>query len=85
MIKVCIIGLGYVGMPILANLSKKYETVGYDNNSNRVDYLRKGIDIFNEFSKKDLSKIKATFTDKLKNIKSCNLFIVTVPTLYFFK
>lgn len=83
MIKVCIIGLGYVGMPILANLSKKYETVGYDNNSNRVDYLRKGIDIFNEFSKKDLSKIKATFTDKLKNIKSCNLFIVTVPTPIF--
>ena len=83
MIKVCIIGLGYVGMPILANLSKKYETVGYDNNSNRIDYLRKGKDIFNEFSKKDLSKIKATFTDKLRNIKSCNLFIVTVPTPIF--
>ena len=46
--------------------------------------IRKGIDIFNEFSK-DLSKIKATFTDKLKNIKSCNLFIVTKSKLLFFK
>ena len=83
MIKVCIIGLGYVGLPILANLSKKYKTVGYDNNSQRVDFLKRGLDAFNEFSKKDLNKIKTTFTSKLEKITSCNLFIVSVPTPIF--
>lgn len=83
MFKVCIIGLGYVGLPILANLSKKYVTVGYDNNSQRIKSLKQGIDIFNEFSKKDLNKIKTTYTNKLKKITTCNLFIVTVPTPIF--
>jgi len=83
MIKVCIIGLGYVGLPILANLSKKYKTFGYDNNSLRVESLKNGIDIFNEFNKKDLNQINTTFTNELKKISTCNLFIVTVPTPIF--
>ncbi len=36
MIKPCIIGLGYVGLPILINLSKKYKCIGFDNNSQRI-------------------------------------------------
>ena len=83
MFKVCIIGLGYVGLPILANLSKKYITVGYDNNSQRIKSLKQGIDIFNEFSKKDLNKVKTIYTNKIKKIATCNLFIVTVPTPIF--
>ena len=83
MIKVCIIGLGYVGLPILANLSKKYKKFGYDNNSLRVESLKNGIDIFNEFNKKDLNQINTTFTNELKKISTCNLFIVTVPTPIF--
>lgn len=83
MFNVCIIGLGYVGLPILANLSKKYITVGYDNNSQRIKSLKQGVDIFNEFSKKDLIKLKTTYTNKLKKITKCNLFIVTVPTPIF--
>ncbi len=83
MFNVCIIGLGYVGLPILANLSKKYITVGYDNNSQRIKSLKQGVDIFNEFSKKDLNKVKTIYTNKLKKIATCNLFIVTVPTPIF--
>jgi UDP-N-acetyl-D-galactosamine dehydrogenase len=83
MIKACIIGLGYVGLPILANLSKKYKTVGYDNSLQRVKNLRKGIDTFNEFNKSDLRKIKTTYTNLITKINSCNLFIVTVPTPVF--
>ena len=83
MIKACIIGLGYVGLPILINLSKKYKTVGYDNSSKRVKNLKRGIDIFNEFNKNDLRKIKTTYTSLVDKINSCNLFIVTVPTPVF--
>jgi UDP-N-acetyl-D-galactosamine dehydrogenase len=83
MIKACIIGLGYVGLPILKNLSKKYKTVGYDNSLQRVKNLRKGIDTFNEFNKSDLRKIKTSYTNFITKINSCNLFIVTVPTPVF--
>ena len=47
MIKVCVIGLGYVGLPILINLSKKFNPVGYDINKQRIKDLKKGKDIFN--------------------------------------
>lgn len=80
MIKPCIIGLGYVGLPILINLSKKYKCIGFDNNSQRINDLSKGIDTFNEFNKKTLLNKSIKFTNSLKIIKNFNLYIVTVPT-----
>ncbi len=80
MIKPCIIGLGYVGLPILINLSKKYKCIGFDNNSRRINDLSKGIDTFNEYKKKTLLNKSIKFTNSLKIIKNFNLYIVTVPT-----
>ena len=80
MIKPCIIGLGYVGLPILINLSKKYKCVGYDNNFQRIKDLSKGKDLFNEFQKKTLLNKTIKYTNSLKKIKDFNLYIVTVPT-----
>ncbi len=80
MIKACVIGLGYVGLPILVNLSKKYQCVGYDNNFIRIKELSKGKDFFNEFKKKTLLDKSIKYTNSLKLIKNFNLFIVTVPT-----
>ena len=80
MINVCVIGLGYVGLPILINLSKKYKTIGYDINKQRIKDLKKGKDLFNEFTKKKLKKSKINFTDSIDLIKNSNLFIITVPT-----
>ena len=51
MINVCVIGLGYVGLPLLINLSKKFKTIGYDINKQRIEDLKKGKDLFNEFRK----------------------------------
>ena len=79
-IKPCIIGLGYVGLPILLNLSKKYESIGYDNNRNRIKKLSKGKDFFNEFEKKELINKSIKYTNSLEAIKNYNLYIVTVPT-----
>ena len=80
MINVCVIGLGYVGLPILINLSKKFKTIGYDINKKRIEDLKKGKDLFNEFTKKILKKRKINFTDSINSIKRSNLFIITVPT-----
>ena len=80
MINVCVIGLGYVGLPILVNLSKKFQTAGYDINKQRIDDLKKGNDLFNEFKKAKLKKNKIFFTNSINSIKKFNLFIITVPT-----
>ena len=80
MIKVCIIGLGYIGLSILINLSKKFKPIGYDINKQRIRDLKKGKDIFNEFKKSTLKKGKVIFTSSIHSIKKSNLFIITVPT-----
>ena len=43
MIKVCVIGLGYVGLPILLRLSTKYNCIGFDNNTKRIKDLKKDL------------------------------------------
>ena len=53
-IKPCIIGLGYVGLPIFMNLSKNFKTCGYDTNKERIVNLKKKIDTNLEYSRKNL-------------------------------
>ena len=80
MTKICVIGLGYVGLPILIKLSKKFKCVGFDNNLERINDLKKGNDKFREFKKKELDKKSMLYSNSLNDIRDCNLFIVTVPT-----
>ena len=81
--KIAIIGLGYVGLPLAIEFSKKYKTIGFDINFKRVDELKNGIDITYEANMADL---KNQFNQGLEivnsvdHIKNCNVFIVTVPT-----
>ena len=81
--KPCVIGLGYVGLPILLRLVKKFNSIGYDNNKKRILDLQSGIDIFGEVKRKDLTNHKLKFTFNLSKIKDCNVFIITVPTPVF--
>lgn len=80
MIKISIIGLGYVGLPLCLNISKKYETIGYDINKLRISSLSNHEDKNNEFKKIDFKNKKITFTDKISDISKCNLYIICVPT-----
>ena len=75
-----VIGLGYVGLPILLNLEKKYFSLGFDISKERVNNLNRGNDIFGEFEKKKLIKKNHKFSHNIKSLKNCNLFIITVPT-----
>tara|TARA_B110001450_G_C17634425_1_gene486579 strand:- start:299 stop:1537 length:1239 start_codon:yes stop_codon:yes gene_type:complete len=77
----CILGLGYVGLPVFLRLNKKFRTTGFDTNKNRVTSLTKKIDTNKEVPKSLLTlKNKSYFTYNKNNLKKCNFFIVTVPT-----
>lgn len=79
--KICIIGLGYVGLPLACEFAKHFETIGYDFDSQRIKDLKKGIDNSFEVSKKNiLSKKKLKFTDNIKDCRNFNHYIVAVPT-----
>jgi UDP-N-acetyl-D-galactosamine dehydrogenase len=80
-IKPCIIGLGYVGLPLFVSLKNKFQITGYDTNSDRVKELKKCIDRNKEFKQKKLRLKKGCLiTSDSFNIKNSNFYIVTVPT-----
>ena len=80
MLKICIIGLGYVGLPICLKSSNKFHTTGFDTNSIRIKNLNNKFDQNNEYKKKDFNNKNLIFTDKISNIKDCNFYIICVPT-----
>ena len=80
MIKIGVIGLGYVGLPLCLIISKKYETIGFDINSKRILNLNKKSDKNNEFKKNEFKNKKLKFTSKIFEIKNCNFYIICVPT-----
>lgn len=81
--KICVIGLGYVGLPLARLFSTKYKTIGFDMNPNRVKALMNGHDITLEVSDELLqSAITNGFicTNDIEAIRDCNIYIVAVPT-----
>ncbi len=79
--KIAIIGQGYVGLPLAIEFGKKYLTIGFDINADRIDELKKGIDHTNEASLEQINSARQlTFTANINEIKDCNIYIVTVPT-----
>jgi UDP-N-acetyl-D-galactosamine dehydrogenase len=86
--KILIVGLGYVGLPLAVEFSKKYDVVGYDINLTRINELKLGIDKTHEIEKAQLksvlkkvrNSIGLSFTNEVSEIKNCNIFIITVPT-----
>lgn len=81
--KICIIGLGYVGLPLAHAFSKKYKVVGFDISQGRIDELRSGHDRTLELSESQVKEAinnKMEFTLNLDDIRDCNIYIITVPT-----
>ena len=76
----CIIGSGYVGLPLAIEFSKFNKVNCYDVNSDRINQLRKGIDVNKQFKKKQILKKNIIFSNKVKILENNNLFIITVPT-----
>jgi len=89
MIKIAIIGLGYVGLPLARLFAVKYPVTGFDINRNRVEELKTGIDRTLEVEEELLLSVLKNSPDNstglycscnLEDIRDCNYYIVTVPT-----
>ena len=79
--KIAIIGLGYVGLPLAAEFGKKRIVVGFDINNNRITELNNGNDCTLETTPQALKDaIYLSYTNKIEDIKDCEIYIVTVPT-----
>lgn len=80
-LKIAIIGLGYVGLPLAVEFGKKVPVVGFDIHQKRIDELTRGQDHTLEVSPEELKQsTHLSYTTSLDDLKSCNFFIVTVPT-----
>ena len=80
--KICIIGLGYVGLPLATAFATKYDVVGFDINQPRIEELSKGYDRTLELEEEQLLAVKdkLIYSSNIEDIKDCNIYIVTVPT-----
>lgn len=90
MIKIAVIGLGYVGLPLARLFATKYPVVGFDINQNRIEGLKAGTDSTLEVADEVLQEVLVSdLTNKsqgllvsstLSDISDCNYYVVTVPT-----
>lgn len=79
--KICVVGLGYVGLPLAVALSKKYDVIGYDINENRVSQLNDFHDNTLELSFNELKAASdLKYTSEASELVESNIYIVTVPT-----
>ncbi len=80
-LKIAVIGLGYVGLPLAIEFSKKKNVIGFDINEKRIAELTSGKDKNLEFIESDLQNLKKLkFTSADEDLKFANCFIITVPT-----
>lgn len=83
MVKISVVGLGYVGLPLACAFSEKYKVVGYDINKTRVEELNSCFDKTLELSMEELKQSFSNgivYTSELEDIEDCNIYIITVPT-----
>ena len=80
-LKIAVIGLGYVGLPLAVEFGKKVPVVGFDIYQKRIDELKNGEDHTLEVSPEELKQAnQLNYSASIEDLKSCNFFIVTVPT-----
>lgn len=82
--KICVIGLGYVGLPLARLFSTKYQTVGFDMNQKRVDALMAGhdstLEVADDLLQDAINNHGFKCTTQFDDIKDCNFYVVAVPT-----
>ena len=79
-LKICVLGLGYVGLPLAVEFSKKFPVIGFDISEKRIQDLKLGLDSTGEVQEDFLNGCNLRFTTNQDLLKECNCFIITVPT-----
>ena len=79
--KICVVGLGYVGLPLAVEFGKLRPVIGYDVDKGRVKALAKGVDVTQECTKEQIeSATQLSFSSDLSDVADAQVYIVTVPT-----
>src|SRR5690606_38261667 len=78
--KLCVVGLGYVGLPIALEFAKKFSVIGFDINPKRVAMMKDHIDPSKELVAADFEGCDIKFTADIEDIREATFFIVAVPT-----
>jgi UDP-N-acetyl-D-glucosamine/UDP-N-acetyl-D-galactosamine dehydrogenase len=79
-LRLCVVGLGYVGLPLAVAFGRKTHTIGFDINDTKIQELKKGIDSMGEVPKSELKKADIEYSSDPAVIKKANFIIVAVPT-----
>lgn len=83
-IKICVIGLGYVGLPLARLFSTKFQTIGFDMNQSRVDALNGGhdatLEVNDSLLQEAIKKNGFRCTTDIEEIRGANFYVVAVPT-----
>lgn len=79
-VKIGVVGLGYVGIPLAMMFDSKYEVIGFDLDSNKIDMYKNGIDVTREVGDEKIRRSEIKFTDNEKELSICDVLIVAVPT-----
>jgi len=78
--KICIVGLGYVGLPLAIEFSKIFPVIGFDISEKKIEELKKNIDSMNELTTEELKNANIFYTNNPSRIKEANFIIIAVPT-----
>ena len=79
--RIAVVGLGYVGLPLALEFGRKFDVVGFDIKSSRLEMLRKGVDNTLETAPEDLKNAeKLRYSGDMEDLRDRDIFIVTVPT-----
>lgn len=83
-IRICVMGLGYVGLPLARLFSTKYNTVGFDTNQARVNSIMEGhdatLEVSDDLLQEAIHKHGLRCTTSIDEIRDCNFYVVAVPT-----
>ena len=80
MMTICVIGLGYVGLPLAVSFAEAFKVIGFDINERRINELNSSFDNTYEVSKQEIINSQIIFTNSEEDLKNIDIFIVTVPT-----
>ncbi|MFS0892097.1 nucleotide sugar dehydrogenase [Peribacillus frigoritolerans] len=78
--KISVIGLGYVGLPLAIEFAKKFDVIGFDTNSKKMEKYLSGIDVTNEVGNEAVSNTNLIFTSEQYRLRDCKFHIIAVPT-----
>jgi len=78
--KLCVVGLGYVGLPLAVLLAEKFDVIGFDVNEEKIARLKQGKDVTGEVSDEALAKSTMEFTDDKEQLRQAKFFVLAIPT-----